>query len=163
VVVWSLNVGVPKAEKDWLSNPQPERLTTAGHGQPHTSGTTISRGRARFTKADRLLCRADFQRVKRCGQNRHTAHFIVSLAQNDVQRPRLGVVTTKKLGKAVKRNRVKRLVREFFRLHKGVLPPLDIVIIAKRQATGLSYADVQGELAAVLIRPGRHEETGGSV
>jgi ribonuclease P protein component len=86
--------------------------------------------------------------------SRHTAHFIVSLAENEQHRPRLGVVTTKRLGKAVQRNRVKRLLREFFRLHKGALPPQDIVIIAKRGAPELNYADVKAELGAVLLGSG---------
>ncbi|MBM4286773.1 MAG: ribonuclease P protein component [Deltaproteobacteria bacterium] len=114
------------------------------------AGKVIFRGQARFSKADRLLHRDEFQRVKRLGVNRYTAHFIVSLAENDEHRPRLGVVTTKRLGKAVRRNRVKRLLREFFRLHKGVLPPQDIVIIAKRGAADLTYAQVKAELEVVL-------------
>jgi ribonuclease P protein component len=118
------------------------------------TGTAIVRGQARFTRADRLLKRVEFQQVKRLGKNRHTAHFIVSLAENDLQQPRLGVVTTKRLGKAVRRNRVKRLLREFFRHHKGVLPPLDIVIIAKRGAADLNYAQVLAELGGVFSLPG---------
>ncbi len=101
-----------------------------------------------------MLKRVEFQRVKLLGKNRHTAHFIVSVAANDLQRPRLGVVTTKRLGKAVLRNRVKRLLREFFRRHKGFLPPQDIVIVAKKGAAKLNYAEVLEELAAVFSLSG---------
>jgi ribonuclease P protein component len=104
-----------------------------------------------------LLKRIEFQRVKVLGKNRHTAHFIVSVAANDLQRPRLGVITTKRLGKAVLRNRVKRLLREFFRHHKGVLPPQDIVIIAKKGAANLNYAEVLEELAAVFSLSGERD------
>jgi ribonuclease P protein component len=79
------------------------------------------------------------------------------MADNDLQRPRLGVITTKRLGKAVRRNRVKRLLREFFRNHKGILPPQDIVIIAKKGAPQLTYGEVLAEMAGVFALSGeRH-------
>ena len=46
---------------------------------------------------------------------------------------RVGMAVTKKLGTAVDRNRVKRVLREFFRLHQVLLPPaLDFVVVPKR-------------------------------
>jgi ribonuclease P protein component len=64
--------------------------------------------------------------------------------------PRLGLVVTRRLGKAVKRNRVKRLIREFFRRHKSKLPPRDLVILAKPGAYALSYHQVAMELSRLL-------------
>ncbi len=66
-------------------------------------------------------------------------------------RPRLGLAVTKRLGKAVKRNRVKRLLREFFRRHREMLPPEDLVIMAKKGAADLDYHQVQEELSRVLL------------
>ena len=65
--------------------------------------------------------------------------------------PRLGLVVTKRLGKAVRRNRVKRLLREFFRRHKGALPPVDLIIMAKKGAAELTYPEVCEELTRVLL------------
>ena len=46
---------------------------------------------------------------------------------------RIGMAVTKKIGTAVVRNRVKRVLRECFRLHQALLPPaLDLVIVPKR-------------------------------
>ncbi len=60
-------------------------------------------------------------------------------------------MVTKRLGKAVKRNRVRRLLREFFRHHKDRLPPEDIIIMAKKGASTLDYDQVQEELSRVLL------------
>ncbi|MFP3867323.1 MAG: ribonuclease P protein component [Desulfobacteraceae bacterium] len=108
------------------------------------------KGTARFQKADRLVKKADFERSRTSGQRYHTPNFLVSLVPNQEGRPRLGLVVTKRLGRAVKRNRVKRLLREFFRLNKGNLPPKDIVIIAKKGAPELNLAEVTAQLQPVL-------------
>ena len=64
---------------------------------------------------------------------------------------RLGVTVTRKVGNAVERNRVKRRVREFFRLHRNELQPAhDLLIIARAGADKLSFGDVESELARAL-------------
>jgi ribonuclease P protein component len=60
-------------------------------------------------------------------------------------------VVTKRFGKAVKRNRVRRILREFFRRHKDRLPPEDLIIMAKKGASTLDYHQVQEELSRVLL------------
>lgn len=65
--------------------------------------------------------------------------------------PRLGLVVTRRYGKAVRRNRMKRLLREFFRRHKGLLPPRDLVIMAKKGAEALTYGQVEEELGRLLL------------
>ena len=105
-----------------------------------------------FGRHERLRRHKDYQLVFRDGSRRHTKNFTIILRPNSLGFSRLGVTVGKKVGNAVKRNRIKRCLREFFRLHKHKLPPShDLVIIAKRDAATLAYSDVREELAAVLI------------
>lgn len=82
------------------------------------------------------------------GRRVHTAHFVLIVGRGPLKEApaRLGITVTKKIGTAVRRNRVKRLVRETFRLDPTLLPSgIDLVVIAKEGAPTLGLADVQGE------------------
>ena len=109
------------------------------------------KGTARFSKAARLRHRQEFLRAQAQGKRFHTRHFGVTLAPMAEGHPRLGLVATRRLGKAVQRNRVKRLLREFFRRHQTGLPDFDLVIMAKKGAPALEYHQVEEELGRLLF------------
>jgi ribonuclease P protein component len=71
--------------------------------------------------------------------------------------PRLGLVATRRLGKAVQRNRIKRVLREFFRRHRTTLPAFDLVIMAKKGAAALGYHQVEEELGRLLFSRARQK------
>ena len=86
-----------------------------------------------FSKKLRLLGAADYQPVfKNARYKVSCQHILVLAVVSDVSFPRLGLVIAKKnIAKAVTRNRVKRIIRESFRHNQGLLPALDIVILAR--------------------------------
>jgi len=108
-----------------------------------------------FPKAARLRRRREFLSLQREGRRRHTPHLVVIRHPAQRSRSRLGVTVSTRVGNAVVRNRVKRLLRELFRQHQyGIVPPADIVVIAKPGAGTLTYAQAATEFAQALeFRP----------
>ena len=113
----------------------------------------VSRGKESFPKRARLTKRSEFLTLSREGKRVHTSHFVVLSQANETGADRLGITVTTRVGNAVARNRIKRLVREFFRRReRDALHDQDIVIIAKRGAERLSLSEVAGELRSALIQ-----------
>ena len=121
-----------------------------------------------FPRRLRLRRRREFLRVQRGGRKHHTRFFLVfvaptkrdsqherpgSDAPSDLPGPRLGVTVTRKVGKAVTRNRIKRLVREAFRRERTRLPTgIDMVWVAKRDAASTTFEAVVDDMRTLASR-----------
>ncbi len=72
---------------------------------------------------------------------------------NRLGRTRLGIAVSRKFGKSVQRNRIKRLVREVFRRNRGLFPDFtDIVVVPKRTSIRFYYAGLVEEIRRVSWR-----------
>ena len=103
----------------------------------------------KLPRTERLRRRIEFTAVQGRGKKIHTESFLVFLlARADGLAPaRLGITVSKKVGNAVERNRVKRLVREAFRHTKALFPKgYDVVFVAKKNAVGADLNRVLEEV-----------------
>ncbi len=111
-------------------------------------------GRAKFPKRARIKKRSEFLSISRQGRKVTSPHFIVISNPNDSDANRLGVTVSARVGGAVVRNRIKRLLREFFRTRQNsLLVHRDLLIIARKGAGELSQVEVTRELEKAFVRP----------
>lgn len=105
-----------------------------------------------FPKQTRLRKRADFLRVKGECRKLHSKAFLLQVVDRKDDGPtRLGVTVSSQVGVAVRRVRIKRLIREVFRLNRDSFPAhSDIVVIAKTGCAVENYKDVCDELFYAL-------------
>ena len=101
----------------------------------------------------RLRERPDYVAVQSSGQKHHGRHVLAMARRRSQpdQAGRLGLTVTKKIGNAVVRNRIKRLVREWLRLHGWVPTGWDVVVVAKDSAARqLHPQDFESDLTRIL-------------
>jgi len=109
-----------------------------------------------LTKKERILKKTDFIEIKLRGKRLYTANFTIIARPNGGDITRLGITAGKRVGNSAKRNLVKRLIREFFRLHKHEMPRgYDVVIIPVREIETPSFSKVCEELHNALAKNGK--------
>lgn len=108
-----------------------------------------------FDKSGRLRKRSDFTVVAARGRKLYLPDFIIIRSASELSWPRIGITVSRKVGNAVCRNRIKRLIREFFRNNRNCFLSADYNIIARSGAAQLDFADVCQELANGLCRIGQ--------
>jgi ribonuclease P protein component len=115
-------------------------------------------------RARRLSRSAEFERVYRQGRSVSNRHLVLySFPNESVDRPRLGLSVSRKVGGAVERNHVKRLLREAF---EGVQAELseghDVVVVARPEARELAEREgltgIDGALGELLGQAGLRNE-----
>ena len=107
----------------------------------------------RFTQARRVRRRGEFQRVFDLSLRTKGRFLTVLMAPNTKGTARLGIVASRKLGDAVRRNRAKRLIREVFR--RSELPAgqgMDVVVIPRRELFDAAYSTLESDLRVALKR-----------
>jgi ribonuclease P protein component len=108
---------------------------------------------SRGATSGKRMRRRDFLLSTGEGVRRPTRFFIAFvLERGDGGESRLGITVTRKVGNAVRRNRIKRLAREWFRSRRSEFGSCDLVLIAKREFPAeLRLEDVTRDLDPALL------------
>jgi len=104
----------------------------------------------------RLRSRSDFTRVYKTGSSFANSQFVVYwLKRPETERFRAGVSVSRKLGGAVVRNRIRRVVKELIRLNADkIADRTDFIVIVRRPALGMKTRDLERSLLHVLRKAG---------
>ena len=153
-------------------NPNEVARRAAGHREPAPQGPQASSGLStvtsvrgavdgdrRFPSTRRIRTRPQFLDIYRRGRCARTHALTLFALPNDQGTCRLGVTATRKLGKAVVRNRAKRQLREVFRRNRERLDPsLDLVVNAHREIAACSLAQIEKDFLTAFQRLTRGDD-----
>ena len=103
----------------------------------------------------------EFRRLYHRGKSAVTPCLVLYCRKNKLGYSRLGITTGVKLGKAVYRNRVRRRIREAYRLHEEeFLPGYDMVVVARVRAVTARYQEVERSLLQLTDKLGLRRREG---
>ena len=89
----------------------------------------------------------DFQNVYKSGKSYANKRLVMYVLKNDLEKNRIGISVSKKVGNSVIRHRLTRLIRESYRLHEDMFNSgLDIVVIARVSAKEISFWEAESAL-----------------
>ena len=113
----------------------------------------------RLRRPQRIKQARDFQRAKAEGRRAVSGCLILNWTENaESKAPRVGVVTSRKLGGAVVRSRARRLLREAFRVNQRRIGKADVVLVARNSIVGKGLGQVEADFLAALQKAGLLKE-----
>ncbi|MBO4701670.1 MAG: ribonuclease P protein component [Lachnospiraceae bacterium] len=100
---------------------------------------------------DSLKNNRDFVNVYTSGKSYANKFLVIYTLKNNSDRNRLGISVSKKVGNSVVRHRLKRLIKESYRLHEKMFNSgLDIVVIARKGSDACDYAGIESALLHLM-------------
>jgi ribonuclease P protein component len=100
---------------------------------------------------ERIRKKSDFQALYRKGRSFRSRYFTIVYLENDLGYPRMSAVSSRKVGDAVRRNRVRRRARELFRRNKDSLKtPMDMLVITRAEMVEASWPLLRDQYEAFL-------------
>jgi ribonuclease P protein component len=150
----------PEAEKNaWFFGTNELTFGSKGieqtTGKRKTSAHSLMPGKRdeSFSRENRLRKSTDFKRVFNKGKRIRTPYFVLYVSANGLENPRLGIQVKARIGTAIRRNYIKRIVREVFRrIKKDLREPIDLIFIADKRLLELSYGQFRSEFENALHR-----------
>lgn len=98
----------------------------------------------------------EYRFIYRNGRRKANRYFVLYYIKNDLGYSRFGISVNRKLGGAVKRNRIKRIIREIVRLHEDVRGlGMNMIIVAREGMTGADFKEAN-EVFGHLIKHIEH-------
>ena len=121
------------------------------------------RMRFKFSRSSRLSRASEFKLVKASGKSWTGRHLVLAILTRETNAaPRIGIIATKRVGNAVSRNRVRRRIREIFRLNQHrIQRGFWLVTIARLSSTTATFGELQRDWLrlverASILAPGSH-------
>ena len=97
--------------------------------------------------SESLKKNSDFQNVYANGKSFANRYLVMYVLKNDLNKNRIGISVSKKVGNSVIRHRITRLIRESYRLQEDVFNSgLDIVVIARTTAREVGFKEIESAL-----------------
>ena len=97
--------------------------------------------------SESLKKNSQFQFVYKNGKSYANKYLVMYVKENGLEKNRIGISVSKKVGNSVVRHRVKRLILESYRLQEDIFnSSLDIVIVARNSASTVGYAEIESAL-----------------
>ena len=113
---------------------------------------------------DSLKNNRDFVNVYTSGKSYANRYLVIYTLKNNSDRNRLGISVSKKVGNSVVRHRLKRLIKESYRLHEKMFNSgLDIVVIARKGSDACDYAGIESALLHLMKLNGTLDTAKGNI